>query len=146
MGCADSYADANDFGTFFCAPANVEEEAGLNRILRLAATRINMARQAQGACDCTLSAASVEYLKYLNCILAVAFYNCQCTNLHLTVEHKRMYMDAALADLTAIQTGALELCDGETGTDFPAVGWAEQSLTEFTAARIIVDAAARESG
>jgi hypothetical protein len=128
-----------DFGTFFCAPVDDDEEAQLNRILRLAATRINMARQAQGACDCTLSATASEYLKYLNCVLAVAFYNCKCTNLVVTVEEKKMYMEAAMADLELIQKGQIELCDGETGADFPWTGWAEQGWTEATQVEIIVN-------
>ena len=145
MACSEFYADANDFGTFFCAPVNDDEEAQLNRTLRLAATRINMARQAQGACDCTLSATSVEYLKYLNCILAIAFYNCKCTNLNVTVEEKKMYMEAALADLELIQTGKIELCAGETGADFPWTGSAQQGWTEATQVQIIVNDILRNS-
>jgi len=139
MTCSESYADSNDFGTFFCDLVSEEEEANLNRILSLAATRINMARQAQGACDCTLSTTSHEYLKYLNCILAIAFYNCQCTNLKLTVEEKRMYLEAATTDLELIRTGALELCAGETGSDYPYVGHAEQGWTEAAQVQIIAN-------
>lgn len=145
MTCAESYADANDFATFFCAEVSADDEAQLNRTLRLAATRINMSRQAQGACNCTLSATSVEYLKYLNCILAIAFYNCKCTNLNVTQEQKEMYMDAAMADLEMIRKGELELCEGETGSDFPWTGWAAQGWTEANRAQIVVDDVLRNS-
>lgn len=145
MSCAESYADANDFGTMFCALVNEDEEAQLNRTLRLAATRINMSRQAQGACDCTLSATSLEYLKYLNCILAIAFYNCKCTNLNVTADEKRMYMEAAMKDLELIRKGQIELCEGETGADFPYTGWAEQGWTEANRAQIIASDILRHS-
>ena len=145
MACADYYADANDFGTMFCDLVSEDEEAQLNRTLRLAATRINMSRQAQGACDCTLSETSAEYLKYLNCILAIAFYNCKCTNLNVTVEEKKMYLDAAMADLELIRTGKIELCAGETGADFPWTGWAEQGWTEANEAQIVVNDILRNS-
>ena len=146
MTCAESYADANDFATFFCGEVSADDEAQLNRTLRLAATRINMSRQAQGACDCTLSDTSTEYLKYLNCILAIAFYNCKCTNLNVTQEQKQMYMDAAMNDLEMIRKGELELCAGETGADYPAFAWSERSLTSFNTAEIIRNELLRRSG
>jgi len=145
MGCPEIYACANDFAVFFCETVSADEEAQLNRTLRLAATRISMARQASGACDCTLSATSAEYLKYLNCILAIAFYNCKCTNLNVTQEERAMYLDAAMKDLELIRTGKLELCQGETGSDFPAVGYAAQGWTEANRAQIIANAAMRNS-
>lgn len=145
MGCPEFYATANDFATFFCETVSAEEEAQLNSTLRLAATRISMARQAQGACDCTLSATSIDYLKYLNCILAIVFYNCKCSNLNVTQEMRAMYLDAATKDLELIRTGKLELCAGETGSDFPWTGWAEQGWTEANQAQIIVNDAARNS-
>lgn len=104
-----------------------------------------MSRQAQGACGCTLSTSSLEYLKYLNCILAIAFYNCPCTNLHVTDDEKRMYLEAAMKDLELIRTGKLELCEGETGADFPWTGWAEQGWTEANRAQIIVNDILRSS-
>lgn len=145
MTCAESYADANDFGLMFCETVSSEDEPQINFALRLAANRINMARQAQGACDCTLSAASTEYLKWLNCLLALVFHNCKCTNIRTTPEEKALYMEAVRLDLDLIRTGNLELCEGETGADFPYTGWADQGTTEFARVRIIANDILRNS-
>ena len=45
--------------------------------------------------------------------------------------------------LDAIRTGAIELCEGETGKDYPAYGYAEQAWEEGTAAQIIANQYAR---
>lgn len=145
MTCAESYADANDFGLMFCETVSSEDEPQINFALRLSANRINMARQAQGACDCNLSTASAEYLKWLNCLLALALHNCKCTNLRVTPETKQLYLEASMADLELIQTGKIELCEGETGADFPYTGWADQGTTEFAQVRIIVNDILRNS-
>ena len=39
--------------------------------------------------------------------------------------------------LELLRTGMIDICDGATGAAFPAVTWAEQTVTEFAAARII---------
>lgn len=139
MSCTGSYGDANDFGSYFCVTVAADEEAGINRILQIAATAIHAARAASGGCDCTLAEWASDYLMQLNCLLAVAVYNCRCSNLKLTQEQKEMYMTAAREDLTLIREGKIELCAGETGTDFAVTGWAEQATTEFAAARIIAN-------
>jgi len=34
-------------------------------------------------------------------------------------------------------TGRLDVCSGATGADFPAVGYAQQAVTEFARAEIV---------
>jgi len=58
-------------------------------------------------------------------------------------ERKGALLDWMSQQLLNIRTGAIELCHGHTGSDFPAIGWAEQSLTDFNAANIIVNAGMR---
>ena len=48
-----------------------------------------------------------------------------------------MYLDQAVEELRQIRTGELELCQGHTGSDFPAVGWAQQGWTPEVTAAII---------
>ena len=138
MTCSDTYAGFEDFATFWCIEIAASEEAHVNRYLQLAATPIHAARAATGGCDCTLASWANDYLMTLNVILAATTYNCKCTNLRLTPEEKRMYMEAMAADLTLIREGKTELCAGETGSDFAYTGWANQGTTEFARTRIIV--------
>lgn len=145
MTCSESYASFEDFATFWCITISPDEESHVNRYLQMGATPIHAARAASDGCDCTLSSWAADYLITLNCILAATTYNCQCTNLRLTPEEKRLYMEATVADLTLIREGKTELCAGETGSDFPYVGDAAQGVTEWARARIIANDILRNS-
>ena len=145
MTCAESYANANDFAIFWCIDIAPDEEATINRYLQLGATPIHAARAASGGCDCTLSSWATDYLITLNCILAATTYNCKCSNLRLTNDEKRLYMESTVEDLTLIREGKTELCAGETGFDFPYVGDAAQGVTEWAQARIIANDILRNS-
>lgn len=143
MTCTATYGDANDFGAKFCRDFDWEDEAVINRNLELAAGSINAARGSQGACDCTLADWAVNYLIDLNCVIAAAFWDCKCVRI---ADDKRAAMaDWAQAELEKIRVGQIELCDGHTGTDYIALGWAQYSFTERNAARIIVNTLMRES-
>jgi len=137
--CSGAYATANDFAAFWCIEFSPDEEPQINRALQMASTPIHAARASNKACDCSLDEWAETYLTQLACILAATTYNCKCSNLALTVEEKRMYMEATTADLALIRTGQTELCAGETGTDFAVVGWAQYSFTERNAAKIIAN-------
>jgi len=145
MTCTGAYSDANDFSTFWCVDIPEDEEAEINRMLQLSATSIHAARAATGGCDCTLSDWATDCLKMLNCMLAVAVFNCQCSNLNLPREQKEMYMNATREDLTLIRTGQIELCAGATGLEYPAFGIAEYSFTEYNTARMILNRMLKDS-
>lgn len=145
MACSGTYADSNDFAQYWCIELCEEDEARLNRALRLAATRIHAARAASGGCDCSLDTWVADYLMELNILIAVVTYNCKCTNLRLTAEEKAVYLEGVTADLTLIREGKIELCAGETGSDFPAVARAEQGWDEFSQAQIIINDGLRNS-
>lgn len=140
MTCQARYADVNDFAARFCEGFSEEDESEVNRFLELAATNINMAIAAQGACSCTFSSWATPYLVELNCIIALVTFNCRCSTIRaLAAEDRAVWAEWANNQLTLIRTGQLELCDGETGTDFPVTSWADQGTTEFARTRIIVN-------
>ena len=145
MSCLEMYASPEEYADFWCiSPNDCDELDQVKNYLRRAASTINMARQAQGACDCTLSSVSSDYLRDLSIVLAVVYHKCPCARPNLTTDEMRMYLEQASGELSMIRTGELELCQGETGSDFPALGWAEQTVTEFATAEIIINYAARQ--
>jgi phage gp36-like protein len=145
MACTGAYATSNDFAEYWCITLCEEDEARLNRSLKLAATRIHAARAASGGCDCTLADWASEYLMELNILIATVVYNCKCTNLRLTDEAKAAYQEAVTADLTLIREGKIELCASETGSDFPYSAGAELGTTEYAQIQIILNDVLRNS-
>ena len=146
MTCANRYADANDFAAMFCESYDESIESEINRKLELAAGNVNAALAAQGACDCTLARWARQYLIELNCIIALITYNCQCTTIRaLSSEDRATFAEWARDQLSQIRSGQLELCDGETGSEFPYTSWADQGTTEFARTRIIVNDVLRNS-
>jgi len=144
MACLDYYSTAEEYADFWCiTPSGCDELDQVKNYLRRAASTINMARQAQGACDCSLSTVSLDYLRDLSIVLAVVYHKCPCARPNLTSDEMRMYLEQVSSELSMIRTGQLELCAGATGSDFPSVGWAEQGLTEFSVAEIIINYTAR---
>jgi len=130
------YADANDFAVYWGVDIEDKFEAQLNRLLDLAATNIQAALQSAGAYNCTLASWATDYLINLNVVLAGVIYYAPCWP-HLTTDEKRLYLEWANDQLNQIKNGTLELCSGATGKDFPSIDWAEQSVDEFSAAKII---------
>jgi len=146
MVCSNRYGDANDFSAKFCESYDEDSESEINRLLELAAANINMAILAQGACDCAFSVYTRQYLIDLNCIIALVTFNCACSTIKaLSAEDRAGWADWANTQLTQIRTGQIELCDGETGSEFPYTSWADQGTTEFARTRIIVDDVLRNS-
>jgi hypothetical protein len=115
------------------------EIASIESILDIAASDMHSALAASGACSCTFATWATQYLAKLNIIDAAAFYNCSCGGTGLSDDMKKAYMDWVTNQLELIRTGKLELCAGETGSDFPSITWAEQASGDFAAAQIIVN-------
>jgi len=107
-------------------------------VLDMTAADIHGVMAAQGMCDCTLATWALGLLRKLNIIEAAAFYMCPCGKPHMTDDMRMKLMDWSTNELTNIRKGLVELCSGETGVEFPAITWADQSWTEFNAAEIIV--------
>ena len=119
------------------------EIATVELYLDIAASDMHAALAASGACDCVLADWALGFLQKLNIIDAAAYYQCPCARPVLSDEMKGRYLDWSSTQLDLIRTGQLELCQGATGSDFPSVGWAEQGLTEFSVAEIIINYAER---
>lgn len=146
MTCNGAYSSAQEYANFWCLdPICQEEVITIDSFLIRAASPINVSRHTVAGCDCTISTAVNEYLKTLNSVLAAVMYNCPCGTAHLTLNEKRMWMEWAQGELNGIRTGLIELCEGETGSEFPSMGWAEQSVSDFAAAQIIWNDVLRNS-
>jgi len=113
------------------------EIAEIEFYLDFAASNIHAALAANGQCDCNLASWATGYLQKLNIIDAAAYFTCKCAQGSLSDEQRKIYLDNINMILDNIRQGKLELCAGETGSEYPSFGIAEQSTTEFEAAQII---------
>lgn len=113
------------------------EISTIEHYLDVAASDIHAALAASGACDCTPASWANNYLAKLNIIDAAAYYSCPCGQPKFTSEKEAALLAWIGDQLTNLVTGRIEICAGETGADFPALGWAQVSVTDFNAARII---------
>ena len=136
------WSDGDAYRTVFITAA---ERATIEHYLNVAASDIHAALAVSGACDCTLASWAEDYLVKLNIIDAAAYYTCPCGQPSMTDERKGSLLDWMNLQLALLRRGELEVCDGATGADFPAIGWAEQSLTDANAAKIIYNRMLRES-
>lgn len=118
---------------------NGTEVANIQHWLDVAASDVHAAMMATNACDCTLRTGARAYLEKLNIIDAAAYYNCKCGNTYITDAQKGTLLNWMSQQLQMIATNVIELCQGETGAKFPAMGWASQSVTDFAAADIIIN-------
>jgi len=141
--CTGAYASVADFEAKFCQSVNEADRAEICRNLQLAASNIKGALAAQGACDCTFADWALDFVKDLNVVIAAAFFKCRCTN--ISSDDRAAYAAWATEQLALIRSGELELCEGETGAQFPYTGWADQGTTEWARRDIIVNDILRNS-
>ena len=118
---------------------SANEQAQIDVYLGIAASDIHAAMAAVGACDCTLAAWATEYLKKLNVIDAAIIHACPCGRAQISETMKGTWLEWLDRQFELIRTGAIDVCADVTGANFPAIGWAQQSVTEFAAARIILN-------
>ena len=119
------------------------QRSTIEHYLAVTAGDIHAARAASGGCDCTLAGWAHEHLEKLNIIEAGIFHECPCGDPKITDEQRRLYQEFITDQLAQIRDGRIELCEGETGSEYPAIGWAEQTVTEFNQALIIINASQR---
>lgn len=144
MACLSSYATAAEYSQWWgywqhkidLGDLTPTEITALERQIEMAAGDINMALSQVGACDCTLSAYAVQYLKKINILSTAVVYRVPCGP-RLSDDERAKWLEWIDAQLTMIREGKLEVCDGETGADFPAFGTAEIGWTEDNALQII---------
>jgi len=136
-GGVDNLWDDADIYRIVGVDAN--DQAQISTYLAIAASDIHAAMAATGACNCSLAAWATEYLRKLNVIDAAVIHACPCGRAQISDDMKGTWLEWLDRQFELLRTGAIDVCDGATGADFPAIGWAQQSVTEFAAARIILD-------
>jgi len=138
MACSGRFADAEDYQGIWADEYSAGHEPLILKLLDMAATQIHMAMAATGACDCTLASWAEDALKHLNCVIAALFVKGSgCPFPMLTQEEQEFYGRWVEERLREIRDGDVPLCQGDTGNKYPAVGWAEMSVTDFAARDII---------
>ena len=143
LGTTNTWSNGDEYRVM---PLPLAAVATTEHFLRIAANDINMARMASGGCDCTLSTAGSEALRFLNVVTAVVWYNCPCGNPNIREpERFDAYNTYARDTLENLRTGKLEVCQGETGSEFPSVDHAEQSVTIWGPGRVIWNTERRNS-
>lgn len=113
------------------------ERATIETFLRIAASDINAALMATGACDCNFGDTAQIYLEKLNIVDALIWHHCPCGRPDVTEAQRASYLDWIIGELANIRTGATELCTGYTGADWPAIATGEMAWTNWRAAEII---------
>ena len=149
MACSGRrYADAEQYSKLFCGDwpiDDVEIQVRIEKALDMTSFKIDLALTSVGACDCTLSSAGSNALAYLNCLLAVVHYHCPCNSVSITDEMRAMFAEEAQTMMDALLDGRLEVCQGETGSEFVYIDWAEQALTVWNEAQIIINTEVKNS-
>jgi hypothetical protein len=140
------YADATDYARVWADEWDERHDPLILGLLEMSAPAITAALAAVGATDCTMADWATEYLKHLNCVAAALFVKgAGCPFPSLTMEEVEFYGRWLEARLAEIRDGTIDLCEGGTGKAYPAIEWAEQSVTDFAAARITYNAMRRYS-
>jgi len=134
--------DEND--VYRIVPITGKQIVTYEQQLDMVASNIHAALGAVGACDCTFASWASEYLKKLNVIETAVFNRCPCDRT-LSSDEKAAHLEWINEQLRMIREVEIELCAGHTIKSVPAIGWAEQSVTPFAAARIIDNAERRDS-
>ena len=115
---------------------STEERSTIEGYLDIAAGSIYGSLMAVNACDCTLGEGGAAFLAYINIVLARVFYDCPCSPT-LSDSDKALLSQIANDALTGIRNGEIDVCDGQTGTLWPTIGFAQHGWTEFSSAAII---------
>jgi hypothetical protein len=145
MACSGRLATADELRTSPMVCLDIPIDAGeavaqtamLEAALDYASADVYAAMAASGQCDCTLAGWAQSYLAKIAILDALVLQRCPCVRGLLTAEEKQMWLNWLSDQFMAIRKGDLALCDGATGNDFPAIAWAEMSLTAFNAAKIV---------
>lgn len=146
MTCSGAYASAAEYDALMCANLDLTDAdvlAEVNSYLALAASDVHVALAAVGACDCTLASWATAYLKKLNIIDAAVVHNCSCGR-RLNDDQRDRWREWLERQYELIYSGKITVCSGDTGSDYPAIAWAEMSYTEWNAEQIANNEAMRD--
>lgn len=115
---------------------NASEQTTIDHYLSITAGDIHAALASVGACDCTFSDWGANYLAEINIILSRVFYDCPCAK-NLDDAQRDLYSSLAESRLQDIRSGAVDVCQGATGSDYPSIDFAQHGWNEFSSAGII---------
>lgn len=134
-----TWDDGDEFRT---VAINGSQIATIEMYLAITAGNINATLASVGACDCTLSVWGLQHLEKLNIIETGAYHfaTCGMPGQHLDTNDKRLLLEQVNLHLGHLRSGEVEVCDGETGSTFPIIGWSSQGLTPFSSAEIVANA------
>lgn len=124
--------------TYRSAFLSTSQRSQIEHYLNITAGDIHAALGSVAACDCSFSEWGLNYLAEVNIISARVFYDCPCAP-DLSDNEKRMYSELITDRLKLIRSGEVDVCDDATGSLFPATSWAEQGVTPFANAEIILN-------
>lgn len=133
----------DDGDSFRVVTIDAVEIATIEHYLDVAASDIHAALAASGQCDCTMASWASEYLAKLNIIDASVYHVCKCAQPTLSDEQRQALLEWMSVQMDNLRQGKVDVCSGSTGAEFPAIGWAQQSITEFSTAQIIYNARRR---
>ena len=119
--------------------------ANIEHWLDVAASDIHAALASVGACDCTLASWATGFLQKLVIIDTILWYNCPCGNPHISDSMKQAYINWMSTQLQNIVSGAIDVCDGATGSNWPSMGFAQQGFDPFSKAMIVYNDILRNS-
>lgn len=122
------------FGIQNCLDASTRIR--IETLLNFAAGPIDAALNSVGAADCTISPAARATLQMINCIYAAVVWNCPCSE-EWSDSDKQRYLEWAQSHVQAIGRGEIEVCEGATGTNYPAVAMPQIAWNDAIAAEII---------
>jgi hypothetical protein len=118
---------------------NAREIAMTEEYLGIAASDIHAALAASGACDCSLASWAAGFLQKIEIIDAAAYYQCPCGRPKFSDEMRQAWLEWASGQLESIRVGKVEVCSGETGSEYPYCAGVELATTEFAQIEIILN-------
>jgi len=121
------------------------ELATSEHYLNIIAVDITIALRSIAACDCTWWTEFSAWAKKINIIEAAVLHKCPCASPSLSDVQMQLLLQWADQQLESLRKMEFDPCDGHTGKDFPYTGWAEQSITQFSAATIVFNDILRDS-
>lgn len=128
LGTTNTWSDGDEYRIMVLS---LVEIAQIEESLDVAAGDVHDARNAANGCACTLSSSGAYIARKLNLIDAAVLQNCPCVRTEMTDDMRRAWLLWLQDEFQSIADGSRELCQGETGALFPAVGQIARQLTEW---------------
>ena len=147
MACSGRYASAAQYASFWCIAETLsaQEQATIEMYLDIAAADIHAALAASGQCDCTLASWAAMFLVKLNIIDAAIYHRCPCGRPELTDEQKNAFLFWMNEQVAMLRSTKMDVCQGATGAEFPAMAWGRMALTDWATAQTYLDFLMRSS-